>query len=56
MFLKMTADALRNTGEIEPIMGDEIIWTSQLARAQAEKVSVQNIDGTNFQLFYLEFS
>jgi len=47
-FLKTTVDALRNTGEIEPIMGDEIIWTSQLARAQAEKVSVQNIDGTIF--------
>lgn len=44
----MTVDALRNTGEIEPIIGEEIIWTSQLARAQAEKVSVQNIDGTIF--------
>jgi len=46
--LKMTADVLRNTGEIEPVIGEEIIWTPQLVKTQAKKILDQNIDGTIF--------
>jgi len=54
-FLKMTADVLRNTGEIEPVIGEEIIWTPQPAKAQAKKILDQNIDGTIFNFLTWSF-
>lgn len=51
--LDKVVKTLEGTGEIETIPGGEIIWTPQLAKAQARKLQAKDIDGTilNFAIW-----
>ncbi len=40
--------ALQETGEVEVIPGQQIIWTSQLARQEAQRMRAQDVDATIF--------
>ncbi|MBC7343827.1 MAG: L-fucose/L-arabinose isomerase family protein [Clostridia bacterium] len=42
------AEALRATGEVEPVVGREIIWTTELARNEALRLAHENCEVTIF--------
>ena len=54
-FQERLADALRATGEVEPVAGREIIWTAELARNEAERLAASGCEMTIFNFAVWSF-
>ena len=54
-FQKTLEQALRNSGEVEPIVGTEIVWTSDLARQEAQRLSAVGCEVTIFNFAVWSF-
>jgi len=54
-FQDRLAEALRATGEVEPVVGREIIWTAELARTEALRLSHEGCEVTVFNFAVWSF-
>ncbi len=54
-FQEQLAEALRNTGEVELITGQEIIWTAELAQNEARRLANEGCDVTIFNFAVWSF-
>ena len=54
-FQDRLAEALRATGEVEPVVGREIIWTAELARTEAKRLADLGCEMTIFNFAVWSF-
>ncbi|HIP99922.1 TPA: fucose isomerase [Candidatus Bipolaricaulota bacterium] len=54
-FQKRLAEALRETGEVEPMEGREIVWTAELARNEAQRLADSGCEMTIFNFAVWSF-
>ena len=54
-FQSRLAEALRNTGEVEPVEGQEIIWTAELAKNEARRLAHKGCESTIFNFAVWSF-
>lgn len=54
-FQNRLAGALRATGEVEPVVGREIIWTAELARNEALRLAHEGCEATIFNFAVWSF-
>ncbi len=54
-YQKQLADALRETGEVEPIVGQSIIWTNELAKQEAARLAREECELTIFNFAVWSF-
>jgi len=54
-FQQRLAEALRETGEVEPIEGREIVWTTELAKEEARRLAREGCDLTIFNFAVWSF-
>lgn len=54
-YQKQLADALRETGEVEPIVGQSIIWTNELAKQEAVRLAHEECELTIFNFAVWSF-
>lgn len=54
-FQNRLAEALRATGEVEPIVGREIVWTAELARNEALRLAHEGCEVTIFNFAVWSF-
>lgn len=54
-FQNRLAEALRATGEVEPVVGREIIWTAELARNEAQRLAHEGCEVTIFNFAVWSF-
>jgi len=54
-FQDRLAEALRATGEVEPVAGREIVWTSELARTEATRLAHEGCEVTIFNFAVWSF-
>ena len=54
-FQRTLEQALRDSGEVEPIVGTEIVWTSDLARREAQRLSALKCEVTIFNFVVWSF-
>jgi L-fucose isomerase len=48
MYQRRLAEALAATGEIEPVVGKEIIWTSEVAQREGRRLAAEGVELTIF--------
>ncbi|UCF09616.1 MAG: L-fucose/L-arabinose isomerase family protein [Candidatus Bipolaricaulota bacterium] len=54
-YQRQLADALRATGEVEPIEAEEIVWTNELAKAEADRLANAGCELTIFNFAVWSF-
>ncbi|MEM3658484.1 MAG: hypothetical protein QXQ66_08760, partial [Candidatus Hadarchaeum sp.] len=54
-FQNRLAQALQDTGEIQPIVGQEIIWTAELAQTEARRLASERCEVTIFNFAVWSF-
>lgn len=54
-FQERLAKALQSTGEVEPVVGQEIVWTAELAKDEAKRLASESCEMTIFNFAVWSF-